>query len=154
MKTKTKTKVFVRSCMFWNKPVTNEPITICIVVRTKSLVRLSLALSRTNENFRSRFRFRLGKWTGYKRVQVTFWCAGFGTFSICSSTRASFGGVGFEALESSVQLLSGYTRWHLVLVWALRLLKPALQLPSFSSRPTRFLCRRIAGPEKRREKVL
>ena len=25
-KTKTKTKAFVRSCMFWNKPVTNKPI--------------------------------------------------------------------------------------------------------------------------------
>ena len=29
---KMKTKVFVHSCMFWNKPVTNEPIILCYVI--------------------------------------------------------------------------------------------------------------------------
>ena len=50
-KTKTKsiteTKAFVRSCMFWNKPVTNEPIILCNVILRAWFVRHRHYLERT-----------------------------------------------------------------------------------------------------------
>ena len=46
-KTKTKTKAFVRSCMFWNKPVTNEPIILCNVILRAWFIRHRHYLGRT-----------------------------------------------------------------------------------------------------------
>ena len=31
-KTKIKTKAFIRSCMFWNKPLTDEPMIVCKII--------------------------------------------------------------------------------------------------------------------------
>ena len=46
-KTKTKTKAFVRSCMFWKKPVTNELIILFYVLLRAWFVRQRHYLERT-----------------------------------------------------------------------------------------------------------